>query len=309
VDVDSPLIVIGLPLALAVIMLGLGLSLKVEDFTRVTRYPKTVLAALACQTVVMPAVCLGLVLAFAVPPELAVGMMLLAATPGGTMANVYSHLFGGEVALNLTLTAINSVLAIVTLPIAANLSATYFLDDGANIGFQVGKVLQVVAFVLVPVAIGMLVRGRVPRVADRLDRPVKILSGAMLAVIIVGAVLGDWRNLPVHFAEVGLVVVTFSVLNLSIGYGVGRWVGRNRRTAIAVGFETGVHNGALAIAIALSPAFFDSARMAVAPGLYGLVNIFTATAFGFIVSRRRAAPAAADPSERRSDSDDLDRIG
>jgi len=221
------------------------------------------------------------------------------------MANVYSHLFGGEVALNLPLTAINSVLAMVTLPIAANLSATYFLGDDARVGLQVDKVLQVVAFVLVPAAIGMLVRGLVPRVADRLDRPVKILSAVMLVVIIVGAVLGDWRNLPSYFAEVGLVVVAFSVLNLSIGYGVGRWVGRNRRTAIAVGFETGVHNGALAIAIALSPAFFDSARMAVPPGLYGLVNIFTATAFGFIVGRRRAAPEAADPPESRSGTGNL----
>jgi BASS family bile acid:Na+ symporter len=98
---------------------------------------------------------LGLVLAFALPPEPAAGIVLLAATPGGTMANVYGHQFGGEVALNVSLTAINSVLPMVTPPIAASLLAMYVLDDGADVGLQVDKVLQVVGFVVVPVALGM----------------------------------------------------------------------------------------------------------------------------------------------------------
>ena len=120
---DSPLTLIGLPIALGIIMLGLGLGLTVEDFRRVARHPKAAVIALVCQVVLLPAVCFGLVLAFDLAPELAVGMMLLAASPGGTTANLYSHLFGGHVALNITLTAINSVLAVVTLPIVVNLSA------------------------------------------------------------------------------------------------------------------------------------------------------------------------------------------
>jgi BASS family bile acid:Na+ symporter len=111
-------------------MLGLGLGLTIEDFRRVAEHPKAAVFALVCQVLVLPALCFGLVLAFDLPPELAVGMMLLAASPGGTTANLYSHLFGGHVALNITLTAINSVLAVFSLPIVVNLSAAYFLADG-----------------------------------------------------------------------------------------------------------------------------------------------------------------------------------
>ena len=115
-------------------------------------------------------------------------MMLLAASPGGTTANLYSHLFGGHVALNVTLTAINSVLAVFTLPVVVNLSLAYFLGDGSAIGLQFDKVLQVFAIVLVPVAIGMADAGPVPaRSPTRLNRPVRILSVVVLVAVIAGA--------------------------------------------------------------------------------------------------------------------------
>ena len=106
-----------LPIALGLIMLGLGLSLTTGDFARVAKHPKAVGIALACQVLLLPVICFGLVQLFGLPPILAVGMMLLAASPGGTTANLYSHLFRGDVALNISLTAINSVLAVFTLPI------------------------------------------------------------------------------------------------------------------------------------------------------------------------------------------------
>ena len=111
-----------LPLALALVMFGLGLTLTIPDFTRVVKYPKAAVIALVCQVIILPAVCLGLVLAFGLKGVLAVGMMLLVASPGGTSANLFSHLAGGDVALNITLTAINSVLAVFTLPLVVGLS-------------------------------------------------------------------------------------------------------------------------------------------------------------------------------------------
>src|SRR5215204_5950990 len=149
---DSALTAVFLPAALGIVMLGLGLGLTTADFNRVVDYPGAVFAALACQVVVLPLVCFGLVLAFDLPPLLAVGMMLLAASPGGTTANLYSHLFGGDVALNITLTAINSVLAVFTLPIIVNVSLAYFVGGADTLGLQVSKVAQVFAIVLVPVA-------------------------------------------------------------------------------------------------------------------------------------------------------------
>uniref|UniRef100_UPI003568E0C7 bile acid:sodium symporter family protein n=1 Tax=Nocardioides sp. TaxID=35761 RepID=UPI003568E0C7 len=104
---DSALTTVGLPLALGIIMFGLGLSLTVADFRRVARHPKVVTVALACQLLLLPLICFGLVALFDLPPLLAVGMMLLAASPGGTSANLFSHLFRGDVALNVSLTAVN----------------------------------------------------------------------------------------------------------------------------------------------------------------------------------------------------------
>ncbi|MEV6692280.1 bile acid:sodium symporter family protein [Micromonospora sp. NPDC051196] len=282
---DSALTLIGLPIALGVIMLGLGLGLTVADFRRVAQHPKAAVIALACQVLLLPVLCLGLVIAFDLPPELAVGMMLLAASPGGTTANLYSHLFGGHVALNITLTAINSVLAVFTLPIVVNLSAAYFLGDARSIGLQFDKVLQVFAIVLVPVAIGMLVRAWLPRIAERLNRPVRILSVVVLVAVIAGAVIGERDNLADYFVSVGLAVLAFNLLSLAIGYGVPRLAGIDHGAAKAAGFEIGIHNSTLAITIALSPALLNSSQMAIPAAVYGVVMFFTAAAFGYLVNR------------------------
>ncbi|GIJ09665.1 bile acid:sodium symporter family protein [Micromonospora andamanensis] len=282
---DSALTLIGLPVALGIIMLGLGLGLTTGDFRRVARHPKAAVIALVCQILLLPALCFGLVLAFDLPPELGVGMMLLAASPGGTTANLYSHLFGGHVALNITLTAINSVLAVFTLPIVVNLSAAYLLGDARSIGLQFDKVLQVFAIVLIPVALGMLIRARSARVAQRLDRPVRVLSVVVLVAVIAGAVLGERENLADYFVSVGLAVLAFNLLSLGIGYGVPRLAGVERSAAKAAGFEIGIHNSTLAITIALSPALLDNAQMAIPGAVYGIVMFFTAAAFGYLVNR------------------------
>jgi BASS family bile acid:Na+ symporter len=284
---DSWLTSVGLPVALAIVMLGLGLGLTVGDFRRVLAFPRLVLIALGCQVVLLPALCFGLVLAFDLDPELAVGMMLLAASPGGTTANLYSHLFGGHVALNVTLTAVNSVLAVVTLPIVVNLSVAHFLGDGAAVGLQFDKVLQVFAIVLVPVAIGMAVRKRWPDLAARLVRPVKVVSVVVLVAVIVGAIVKERDNVADYFLAVGAIVLVFNVLSLILGYGLPRLAGVGRPEAIAAGMEIGIHNSTLAIAVAISPALLDNTRIAVPAAVYGIVMFFTAAAFGFLVNRGR----------------------
>ncbi len=287
---DSPLTLIGLPIALGIIMLGLGLGLTIDDFRRVVRFPKAAIIALLCQIVLLPAACFGLVLAFDLSGELALGMMLLAASPGGTTANLYSHLFGGHVALNVTLTAINSVLAVATLPVVVNLSAGYFLESGASIGLQFDKVLQVFAIVLIPVAIGMLIRNRRPGVAEGLAKPVKILSVVVLVAVIAGAILNERANIRDYFVAVGLAVLAFNVLSLLVGYGLPRLAGVDHRAATAAGFEIGIHNSTLAITIAIS--LLGSTRIAVPAAVYGIVMFFTAALFGWLGNRvRREAPA------------------
>ncbi len=291
---NTPLATVFLPLALAVIMFGLGLSLTVDDFRRVRRHPRAVVVAMSCQLLLLPGACLGLVLAFGLSPVLAVGMMLLAASPGGTTANLYSHLFGGDVALNVTLTAVNALLAVVTLPIITNLALDHFEPDigEKSMGLQFGKVLQVFALVLVPVAIGLTVRRRSPDFALRMDRPVRILSVAVLVMIITGAVVAERDNIGGYVTDVGPTAVVFCALSLAIGYAVPRMARLDKRQSLACSMEIGVHNSAIAMTLAIS--VLGSVSLAVPAAVYGVLMNPDAALGGLLMTRgsRRAEEAA-----------------
>ena len=281
-----------LPIALGLIMLGLGLSLTTGDFARVAKHPKAVGIALACQILLLPAICFGLVQLFGLPPILAVGMMLLAASPGGTTANLYSHLFRGDVALNISLTAINSVLAVFTLPIVVNLSIAFFAPDGDRVGLQFQKTLEVFAIVLLPVLLGMLIRRWRPAFAQRMDKPVRIGSAVILALVIVGAVISNLELLLDNFASLAGITTLFCALSLTIGYFVPRMFKVTERESIATAFEVGIHNATLAIVVAQSVLL--STEMSLPAAIYGVLMFFIAAGFGFLIKRRadRTAEAA-----------------
>lgn len=283
---DSMLVAVGLPAALAVIMFGLGLAMTVDDFRRIGRAPLPVAVALGAQLVVLPLVCFGLVVALDLDPLLAVGMMLLAASPGGTTANLFSHLFRGDVALNITLTAVNSLIAVVSLPLVVNLAVGHFDPAGAeNIGLQLGKTAQVFAIVLVPVAIGMVVRRTAPAFADGADRPVRIASAIVLALVIGGALLGERENIGDYLADVGIAAVLFCAASLTLGYLLPRVVGIPERQSLASAFEVGIHNSTLAIAVAVS--VLDNDKLAVPAAVYGIVMFPLALAAGWLLTRSR----------------------
>jgi BASS family bile acid:Na+ symporter len=286
-SVMSALTTIGLPVALGIIMFGLGLSLTVGDFARVLKQPRAVFIALVCQLVILPVICFGLVLAFQLPPVLAVGMMMLAASPGGTTANLYSHLFRGDVALNISLTAVNSVIAVVTLPLITNLAILYFNPFDDQLGLQWSKTLEVFAIVLLPVALGMLVRRFWPRFADGMDKPVRIASVVILAVVIGGAVASNWSLLVDNIAQLALITVAFCVISLSVGYLVPRWLKVGPRQAIASSFEIGIHNATLAIVIATT--VLGSTELSLPAAVYGVLMFFIAFGFGFLIRDRRDA--------------------
>lgn len=289
---DSALVSVGLPAALAIVMFGLGLSLTVADFLRIGKAPRPVVVALAAQVLVLPLVCFGLVVLLDLDPLLAVGMMLLAASPGGTTANLFSHLFRGDVALNITLTAVNSLIAVVTLPLVVNLAVGWFDPPGADdIGLQLGKSAQVFAIVLVPVAIGMLVRRRSPAFADRADKPVRILSAVVLAFVIVGALVAERDNLADYLADIGVAVVVFCAISLTLGYVLPRLLGIGQKQAMASAFEVGIHNSTLAIAVAVS--VLDSEALAVPAAVYGVLMFPLAVVAGFAFRGRSAAEQAA----------------
>ena len=285
----SALTTIGLPVALGIIMFGLGLSLTLRDFARVAKQPKAVIVALACQLVLLPAICFGLVLLFRLPPVLAVGMMMLAASPGGTTANLYSHLFRGDIALNISLTAINSVIAVVTLPVITNLAIAYFDPFDGELGMQWAKTVEVFAIVLLPVAAGMLVRRVWPRFADGMDKPVRIVSVVVLIVVIAGAVASNWELLVENIASLALITVLFCLVSLTVGYLVPRLLKVGTRQAIASSFEIGIHNATLAIVIAQT--VLGSMELSLPAAVYGVLMFFIAFGFGFLIRDRRSSPS------------------
>ncbi|MFF3226836.1 bile acid:sodium symporter family protein [Nocardia suismassiliense] len=299
---DSALISVGLPVVLIIIMFGLGLSLTVEDFTRIAKSPKAAAIALVCQLLVLPIAAFGLVKLFDLAPLLAVGVMLLAASPGGTAANLFSHLFHGDVALNVSLTAVNSIIAVVTVPLVTNFAIDHF-DPGESgtVGLQFGKVVQVFSIVLIPVVLGMLVRRLSPHFAHRMDRPVRIGSALTLTLVILATIVDQRADIVPYVQAVGIPMILFCFINLSVGYTVPRLLGVQGRQAISSSMEVGIHNGVIAITIAVS--VLGSIEMAIPAAVYGVAIFPIAAAFGWLVTRRRSPEAPAESSPAVGDSD------
>lgn len=273
-----------LPMALGVIMFGLGLSLTIADFTRVVRYPKAVLIGLFIQTGVMPLVCLAIVAALRLPAELAVGLMLLAAAPGGATANIYSHLARGDVALNITLTAINSALSLLTLPVVVSLSLWFFMGQEAYVPPPFRKILEVGIIILGPVAVGMSIRAWAGGFARRMEKPMRVFSVLLLTALVVVAVAQEWDNLTRYFAVVGLACLLFNLISMGAGYAVPRLLQIPDRQAIAIAMEIGIHNGTLAIYIAFN--VLGAGVMSIPAAVYSLIMFVTAALFVWWLNRR-----------------------
>ena len=273
-----------LPISLGIIMLGLGLSLTLADFARVVRYPKAVVIGLTMQMLVLTGAAFLICVVFKLPPELAVGVMLLAAAPGGATANIYSHLARGDVALNITLTAINSALSLLTLPFIIGFALQYFMASDQYVPPPFKKIIEVGLIILLPVILGMTVRNRAPAFAVKMEKPIRIFSVLLLALLIVATVAQSWEVLVTYFPIVGLACLTFNLLSMAVGYSVPLAVKLPQKQAIAIAMEIGIHNGTLAIFIALN--VLNSPAMSVPAAIYSLIMFVTAGIFAWWLNRR-----------------------
>ncbi|KRD26127.1 MULTISPECIES: bile acid:sodium symporter family protein [Acidovorax] len=273
-------------IALGLVMFGLGLSLTVGDFQRLMHHPRAVVLALVLQVLVLPAACYALIVLLGVAPLYAVGLMLLAASPGGVSANLFSHLFGGNVAMNISLTAINTVLSIVSLPVITNWAINTFAHTGQVVPLQFGKVVEVIIIVLVPVVLGMAVHRRAPAFSARMEKPMKIFSAVVLAAFALIAIAKEWTALVESFAVIGPAVLLFNAISLASGYYLSRAAGLDKSMATAISFEIGIHNSTLAIFIALS--VLGNFQLALPAAIYSVSMYVLATLFGTLVLRRQA---------------------
>jgi bile acid:Na+ symporter, BASS family len=210
------------PLVVVAVMLALGLTLTVADFRRAATVRRPQLVALICQSLLLPALCLLIAEALHLTPNQAVGLMLMAATPGGLLANVVSHLVDGDPALNLTLTAINAVLSIFAIPLILAFSLTWFLGEWRFIPLQFDKLFAVFALVLIPSAVGIAIRHRFPELARRLLKPVRIAAAVLLVVAVIAGIAGGRATLWNNFGVLSAAVVSFCAVSLTVGYLVPR---------------------------------------------------------------------------------------
>lgn len=279
------IITVLLPLALAIVMIGLGLELTLNDFKRVSKHPKAVLVALFCQLVILVGIAFIICKVLSLPPLLAVGLMLLAASSGGSTANLFSYLFKGDIALNISLTAINSVIAAFTLPLIMNFSILHFMQESQQISLPLSKIIQVFTIIIVPVAIGMLIRHYAPELTKKLNKPLRIFAVVFLISIIVLAIFAERANIATYLTQVGFATAIFCALSLCIGYFVPRFLGINSTQARACAFEIGIHNSTLAMTIALT--VMANTTIAMPAAVYSIFMYIFAAAFGFMITRSK----------------------
>ena len=277
-----------LPTLLVILMFGLGMSLTFTDFARVAKYPKPIIIALICQMFFLPFCAFLIAVLFKLQPDYAVGLMIIASAPGGSSATLLSHLFKGDVALNISLTAVNSVLALFTMPLIVKFAVLFFFSSATDIAMPLDKIAQVFTFVLAPAIAGMAVKRFLPAVALKTEKPIKIGSVAIV-ILLVGFItyslsqkLPSYNDLPM----IVLAALTFNIVSLLCGYYVPVFLGVNHKQSIAIAMEIGIHNTTLSLFIAFTA--MQMPTMAILPAVYGVIMFFTTIGFGYLVRKETA---------------------
>ncbi len=281
-----------LPLALFIIMLGLGLGLTWDDFKRILVEPQAVILGLFAQLIMLPAVGFALASMFPLSPQLSIGVMLLAACPGGSTSNLITYLVKGNVALSITLTAISSVVTVFTIPLVINFSMQNFMGEGVALPLPFGRtVMQIAMITLIPVIIGMLLHRYLPKFAVRAEKSVKWLSLFFLGLIIVGLLLRERDNVASWFLQVGAVTLTLNILSMIFGYFLATFSKLDQPSRKAITVEVGIQNGTLAITIASTPTLLNMPTIAIPAAIYALIMFATSAVFTGIARSSRQEPA------------------
>ena len=274
-----------LPLGLAVIMGSLGLSLTTADFRRVFTAPRGVAIGLANLLVLSPLLAFACAEVFNLDPVLAVGLVLLGASPGGVLANLLTHLARGETALSVTMSAVSSVCAVVVIPTYLGLAINHFgatsLDESVNMA---GTVARVFGITIIPLSIGMAIRARRPEKAQAIEPRLKAASLTAFVVIIAGAIATEWDHLTESFWVVAPAAIALNVAAMSSSFTIARVSGLNDRQGTAIAMELGLHNSTIAIAVATGIA----TELAIPAAVYSVFMWVTASSFAWVMAGRNA---------------------
>ena len=277
-----------LPLTIAMIMLAMGLSLVTDDFKRIFDKPRAVFIGLCGQLLLLPVLGFAIAFGFGLPPELAVGLIVLTACPGGAHSNLYASLARGDVALSVTLTAIAGIVTVLTIPPLIKLATIVFASGGEVVDLPLLETMgRIFMMMVIPVAIGMWLRARSARWASRLERVVKSMAVAMLLLIVFGSIASQSENVLAFAAQAGLPVLTLNLLAMLSGYWMATTAKLPGSQCRSITLEVGIQNAALAFA--LTAGMLNSINVAIPAILYSILVYFTGL---LVIAQGRLGPAA-----------------
>ena len=272
------------PIALALIMLALGLGLSLENFVNVIKQPKDFLVGLICQLILLPIIAFILIKIFNTSPELAIGVMIIAAAPGGVTSNVLTKFANGDVALSVSLTAIISLVSIITVPFIVFKSA-----DLLNINYQsaeismVGISMKMFLVVTFPVFIGMLIRKFATNFISSKEQLIQKISVFLFALVFLAILIEEKGNIIPYLAEAGLITLILNLTMMLLGFYIAKKFASGIAQRKCISLECGLQNGTLAIFV--STQIFDNSAYLVPTATYALIMFITSIIFVFIVKK------------------------
>jgi len=274
-----------LPLALAFIMFTLGLGLSVSDFSNVFRTPKNFLIGIISQLIFLPIVGLTLVIIWPLPIEIAIGVMLIAAAPGGVTSNILTFFAKGDIALSVSLTAVMSLLSAVSVPIVLAISIGLIGDSSLPDSISLtGIALSMFLIVTLPVLLGMGVRSFLNSLTLKIEKSARFISTLLFVLVLVGAILAERENVVSYFAQTGLVVLTLNIIMMLIAFYWSGFFGMGIAQKKAIAIECGLQNGTLAIFVGTS--LFGGGLYIIPAATYSLVMYLTSLIFIYFIKNR-----------------------
>lgn len=290
---DSLLATVVLPVALAVIMLSLGLALTTADFRRVAVQPRGIAVGITNLALISPLLAFAIAEIYDLEPAMAVGLVLLGASPGGTMANLLTHLARGDTALSISMTAISSLAAVITVPLFLELSTSHFGASSLNEDVDMlGVVVRVLLVTIIPLSLGMWLRARSPELVERVHGTVRTTSLAVFAAVVVGVVIAEFDRVTDQLGEVAPAVLTLNIAAMGISFAIARLARLDDRQATAIAIELGVHNSTLAIAVGATIA----TELTIPAAVYASFMFVTAGLFARIMYSRNSSSAEPEPA-------------
>ena len=279
-----------LPLSLAFIMFSLGLGLTVNDFTNVFARPKAFLIGFLTQVALLPLVAFALLLVFSQTPELAVGVMILAFSPGGVTSNILTKFAGGALALSISLTGIVSLLSVATVPFLVKWSAGYFMADAAPDINVTSLAIAMFLITTVPVAVGLTIRHFAANWAQKTEPLIFRIAAVLFVIIVIAALTINWALFVENLTILAPLLIVLNVVLLLGGLTIARLAGLGQRESVAIAIETGVQNSALGITVGslIVEAANGLPPFSLPSGVYGITMYFVAAPFILWVRRKQS---------------------